>query len=236
MVFCVYTVWVYLCIVAMYSKHTTYPCICSCARLCFHVRVCIQMCNSAHVCLCAQYVKQHEGQPQAKKTLLKTLLVCCLNMEGILVKIKKAFVSTTQSKTLSKEHFAPFDQSHWCHTHTHTHTQVHTHTPGRTATCVYLAMWLKLRHIQWRQLTFHTFINLSSHWYCLRCCGTERAEIIHYKGSNHSLALCSLYLSFPDKTNKHYFVFAICFHKQLCAHELLPEIVILFHLKHGIHK
>lgn len=155
-------------------------------------------------------------------------------MEGILVKIHKAFVSffhTQQHRAkLSWRNtllLDPLDQSHWCH----------PHTPDQMATCVYLAMWLKLRYVQWRQLTFHTFISLSSHWYCLRCCGTEGAEIIHYKSSNHSLCLCLLYLSFPDKINKHYFVFAICFHKQLCAHEqLLPEIVFLFHFKHGIHK
>lgn len=63
----------------------------------------------------------------------------------------------------------------------------------------------------------------------------QRAQNVHYNGSNHSLAWL-LHLSLPDKVNKHYFVLAICFHKQLWAHELVPEIVFLFHLKHKIHK
>lgn len=121
------------------------------------------------------------GQPQARKTLLKTLLVCCFccfNMEGILIKIHKAFVSfftlnNTEQNSLKKD-FAPVSSwSEWL--------VPPTHKPSQTATCVYLAMWLKLRYVSWRQLAFHTFITPSSHWCCLRCCGTVGAEIIHYK-------------------------------------------------------
>lgn len=52
-----------------------------------------------------------------------------------------------------------------------------------------------------------------------------KAAIIHYL----------LYLSFLDGINNFYF--AICFHKHLSTHEdILSEILLLFHLKCGIHK
>lgn len=179
--------------------------------LCFHVCVSIQMlwCSCMHVCSGSE---EHESQPQARKTQLKTSLLFkhgrnpSKNTQSICFFFSH---STTRTKTLLNL-LDLLDQSHRCHPRILTHH-------AKTATCVYLAMWLKPRYIQWRQLTFHTFISLSSHQYCLRCCGTQGAEITHYKSSNHSLGLCLLHLSFTDKINKHYFVFAICFYKQLCV-------------------
>ncbi len=119
LVFCVFTPYVWVLIhvyrypcVQVYSKHTVYPYIhmlvCGC--------VCIQMCSCIHVCMCAQDLEQHEGQPQARKTLLKNFVSLLFehgrnpskNTQSICFFFSH---STTRSKTVLKEHFAP--ESSW---------------------------------------------------------------------------------------------------------------------------
>lgn len=79
--------------------------------------------------MCAQDLEQHEGQPQAnkknKKTTLLTLLVCCLNMEGILVKIFKAFVSFSTLTNTELSWILLIRATGATHLHTRTHTHTH---------------------------------------------------------------------------------------------------------------
>lgn len=215
------------CLVTFSAQQTCYITKCKFLLNCVYEHRCVLM------CMWVQH--QHEGWPQTAKTLVheqQQKKACCFNMEGMQVKTHKAFVSfshsTTWRKTFLKEIFKETKSSG-------SQPQRPLAAPGLMAAAVYLAMWLKPRYDRWRQLTFLTFIKPSSHWYCLRHAETEGAKSTHYKSSNNLLGLCLLYLSYPDKINK--LRFAICLQKQSSTHgHPLLEIVLLFQLKHGVHK
>lgn len=186
-------------------------------------------CATTSLCACELRISTKANHKLWKHWLKN--IVCCLNMEGLLVQIHKTFVCvfSTLKQHEKKKKLEEKPQEKWMFCIRAT-SAFHNIRPR-----VYVAMWQKPLYVLWRRLAFFAFIKLSSHWYCLWYSEREGAKITQYKRGNNSLGLCLLYLSSLDKINN--LLFAICFHKQMSSHEdILPEIVLLFHLKHWIHK
>lgn len=172
---------------------------------------------------------QHKGKPQAMKTLVKKHSLLFKHGRDASTNTQNISVFFSHLNNMRKKNSWRKSSEKWMFC-IRAMSAFHNIRPH-----VYVAMWLKPLYVLWRRLAFLAFIKLSSHWYCLWYSEREGAKITQYKSGNNSLGLCLLYLSSLDQINNLHF--AICFHKQLSSHEdILPEIVLLFHLRHWIHK